>query len=94
MDLSVDLRALRVSVVRMAMRTSPRPVIMFPEESMERKSVGILIFPNVEVLDFCGPRLCHVICLHLPNEDTIKPGILSIRNPQSANRNLRGGRWE
>ena len=22
---------------------------------MKRKSVGILIFPNVEVLDFCGP---------------------------------------
>lgn len=25
------------------------------EEFMERKQVGILIFPNVEVLDFCGP---------------------------------------
>jgi hypothetical protein len=29
--------------------------MMGREGSMERKRVGILIFPEVEVLDFCGP---------------------------------------
>src|SRR5947199_6904512 len=31
------------------------PPDRFEEVTMRRKHVGILIFPSVEVLDFCGP---------------------------------------
>lgn len=36
-------------------RVQPRPLFVPPEEIMQRQRVGILIYPEVEVLDFCGP---------------------------------------